>query len=141
MPVGMPQSLWLQQFGDHLYRAFGEVAYHVGSSLREKSGWRDVDVRVMLSDEEYARIELGDPDRPHDNQRWVSIVLAWSAFGHQLTGLPIDFQLQQRTYANEKFGRPDHQRSALILICDAHANSALWDRARQSVLEERKREH
>lgn len=118
MSVGMPQSLLLQEFGEHVRRAFGgAMAYHVGSSLTEKRGWWDVDVRLILSDEEYARMELGDPERGQQNKRWVSLVLAWSAFGQKLTGLPIDFQIQQQTYANTDAGNKG-SRSALFLICN-----------------------
>lgn len=118
MGVGMPFCLLLQQFGDHVYRAFGNVAYHVGSSLTQKDGWRDVDVRLIIPDDEYERMGLGDPERTHDNKRWVSLVLAWSAFGKSLTGLPIDFQIQQRTYANSEKNKGP--RSALFLVCDLH---------------------
>lgn len=115
MGVGMPAQLHLQEFGEHIFRAFGHIAYHVGSSLREKSGWRDVDVRLMLPDEEYARLGLGEPDRPQWNPRWVSICLAWAAFGKALTGLPIDFQIQQVTHANAKERGP---RSGLFSIAE-----------------------
>lgn len=114
MGVGMPQSLLLQEFGEHAYAAFGHVAYHVGSSVMDKSGWRDVDVRVLLPDAEWAAMQLGDPARGVQNRRWVAITLAWSAFGRSLTGLPIDFQLQQLTYANTTFGHG--HRSALLRI-------------------------
>jgi hypothetical protein len=117
--VGMPQTLLLQEFGEHVHRAFGHVCYQVGSSLKEKSGWRDVDVRLMLPDDEYARMKLGDPAHPQRNKRWVSLVLVWSSFGRQLTGLPIDFQIQQTSYANEKFSRDSGGlRSALFRLCD-----------------------
>lgn len=111
----MPYFLYLLEFGDHAYRAFGYIAYHVGSSLRDKSGWRDVDVRLIVPDEDYLAMGLGDPARGQDSKRWVSLALAWSSFGHSLTGLPIDFQIQQRTYANE---HPANQgpRSALIHV-------------------------
>ena len=67
----------------------------------------------MLPDEEYA--VYGDPKRPHSSKRWTSMVLAWSAFGKHLTGLPIDFQIQQSTHANEtEKGR----RGALLKVCD-----------------------
>jgi hypothetical protein len=119
MGVGMPQTLLLQEFGEHVYRAFGHMSYHVGSSLKDKSGWRDVDVRLLLPDAEYARMELGDPERPQQNKRWVSIVLAWSAYGRIVTGLPIDFQIQQQSYANLKFSSKDGcLRSALFLLCN-----------------------
>ena len=112
----MPQSLLLQDFGEHIYRAFGHVSYWVGSSLTQKDGWRDVDVRLLLPDEEYDRMGFGDPDYPHRNKRWVSTILAWSSFGRQLTGLPIDFQIQPSKYANAKF--PSQSRGALLRLCD-----------------------
>jgi hypothetical protein len=112
--VGMPASLWLNEFGALVYHAFGEYPYHVGSSLRAKDGWRDVDVRLMLADEVYGSMGLGDPARPHDNARWVAFCVAFSALGKQMTGLPIDFQIQTITEANEKFGRgAGCERSAL----------------------------
>lgn len=116
MGVGMPTALILQEFGDHVYRAFGHVSYHVGSSLAEKQGWRDVDVRLILPDVEYEAMDLGDPRSPHENKRWCSIVLAWSAFGRTLTGLPIDFQIQQQSLANEQY---KGKRSALFSVCDS----------------------
>jgi len=116
MGVGMPFGLYLQQFGDHVRSAFdGDVAYHVGSSLENKDGWRDVDVRLIVDDEKYAAMDLGDPKQQHHNKKWVSTCLAWSAFGKALTGLPIDFQIQQRSYANEKY---PHKRSALFVVCE-----------------------
>ena len=58
----MPESLKLQEFGQLVYDAFGEIPYHVGSSMGEKkTGWRDVDVRVMLSDKDYEKQGYGNP--------------------------------------------------------------------------------
>src|SRR5690242_3959976 len=94
--TGMPASLWLDEFGSQIYGAFGHFPYLVGSAVYGKT-WRDVDVRLILTDEEYERWELGDPRDPHRNERWVSLVMAYSALGKIMTGLPIDFQIQQRT--------------------------------------------
>ncbi len=117
MGVGMPQEIMLREFGEHIRNAFGEMAYHVGSSLRQKDGWRDVDVRVMLDDAVY-RERFGDPENPQHSAAWSSTVLAWSAFGRALTGLPIDFQVQARDHANAKHRTGDqwHPRSALFLL-------------------------
>ncbi len=103
MGVGMPSDLLLQEFGSQLMYAFDTVPYHVGSSLNNKSGWRDVDVRVILDDDVWDSMGLGDPDECHDNGKWVALCLAFSLLGKQITGLPIDFQLQRRTQANERF--------------------------------------
>jgi hypothetical protein len=99
----MPATLKLEQFGELLHDAFGEVPYQVGSSL-ETTTWRDVDVRVMLDDETYAAMGFGDPVYSHHNAKWVAFTLAFSALGREMTGLPVDFQIQQTTRANEQFG-------------------------------------
>lgn len=127
--VGMPFGLLLQDFGEHVYRAFGHPPYHVGSSLTLKTGWRDVDVRLILPDDEYAAMALGDPDQPQWNQRWVSIILAWSCFGKHLTGLPIDFQIQQQTHANLK---TPGKRSALFSVADMATRTTWMDRMTQA---------
>lgn len=122
MGVGMPQSLLLQQFGNYLCDAFGHIPYHVGSSLKNKDGWRDVDVRVLIPDDEYAAMGLGEAGFEHNSKKWRAVTLAWSAFGKSLTGLPIDFQLQQASYANEKYPtRQGHQRSALFDVSDCRS--------------------
>jgi hypothetical protein len=113
MGVGMPQELLLNEFGSHVWSAFGDVPYHVGSSLRSKQ-WRDVDVRLMLDDDDWNDMRFGDPNRTHTNAKWVALCLAFSALGKQITGLPIDFQIQKRSLANEMYGGED--RSALGFV-------------------------
>jgi hypothetical protein len=114
--VGMPANLLLHEFGSHLWFAFDEVLYHVGSSLTKKM-WRDVDVRIMLDDEKYKAMGFGDPEHPHDNGRWVAYCLAFSELGKRMTGLPIDFQIQQTSHANKLYTSKDgHLRSALGMV-------------------------
>lgn len=104
MGVGPHSGYLLRLYGAHIDRAFGDVPYQVGSSLTQKNGWRDVDVRLILADGEYEAWADDGMRRMHE--------LAWSAFGQQMTGLPIDFQIQQQTAANEDFSGV---RSALLL--------------------------
>lgn len=109
--VGMPAQLHLYRFGQMVREAFdGEVPFWVGSSLLS-ANWRDVDVRLMLSDERYKALGFGDPERPHENAKWCATCAAWSALGLQMTGLPIDFQIQDTTTAN---AQNDGPRSALF---------------------------
>ena len=121
MSVGQPQGMLLNEFGMRLLDAFGEVAYQVGSSLNDKTvSWRDVDVRLMLDDEVWEKMQLGNPENPHDNAKWRALCIVFSDYGRHLTGLPIDFQLQQRSYANREFSRlkmgEKANRSALIVV-------------------------
>lgn len=70
----------------------GEMAYQVGSSLTAED-YRDVDIRVMLSHVDfYSLKKIMDIDR---------LNLAVSIWGQQVTGMPIDFQVQYVGYANE----------------------------------------
>ena len=111
-PVG---HILLDDFGYHLHAMFGDYAYHVGSSVKG-SDWNDVDVRYLMDDDEYAAEGYGDPENPHLSQKWVSVCLALSLFGRTLTGLPIDFQVQQRSYANAHFSQKNGcVRSALAI--------------------------
>lgn len=125
MGVGMPQALLLNEFGSQVWAAFGEPPYHVGSSLLGKKGWRDVDVRVMLNDEVWTAMGLGDPEHTHRNAKWVALTLAFSALGKAMTGLPVDFQIQQTSHANAAW--PDHPRSALGLVPLRHKNQGVVD--------------
>lgn len=109
----MPAWLLLQEFGSQVWSVFGGPPYLVGTALTQKRDWHDVDVRMILDDDAYAAWGLGHPDRTHDNLKWVSLCLAYSFLGKALTRLPIDFQIQQRTYANAKFTGP---RSAIGLV-------------------------
>lgn len=112
MYVGMPAALMLQEFGSQVWHAFGTPPYLVGSALHTKQ-WRDVDVRLILPDDEYAALGLGKPNLPHHNGKWVALCMAFSALGRQMTGLPIDFQIQQQTRANAEYDGP---RSALCVV-------------------------
>ena len=118
MGVGMPADLLLEEFGYFIWTTFGDYPYHVGSSLFNKT-WRDVDVRLILSDEEYEHMGLGDPKNQHMNEKWCVLTLGFSTLGKTMTGLPIDFQIQQQTEANATYSQKDGcVRSALG--CIAH---------------------
>lgn len=105
MGVGMPQHLLLEEFGVLILDAFGHYPYHVGSSVLGKQ-WRDVDVRLILPDEEYAALRLGSPGLPLRNAKWASLCRAYCALGKEMTGLPIDFQIQQESSANAEYSGP-----------------------------------
>ena len=88
----------------------GGYAYLVGSVL-ERSTYRDVDVRYVISDEEYGRIFMplknqvdGTAVGLHDQFR-ILIQVAISVLLKESTGLPVDFQIQSETEANQYSGK------------------------------------
>lgn len=69
--------------------------YLVGSVLC-RPDHRDVDIRLILPDEVFAAHYASAAKRLYLN-------LAVSLWGQKVTGLPIDFQIQDRTRANERY--------------------------------------
>ena len=74
-------------------KAFGCHAYLVGTALT-RPDYRDVDVRSILSDEEYealfgSRVTL-----------WPLICLAVSEYLSRASRLPVDYQIQSQSEAN-----------------------------------------
>jgi len=112
----MPAGIWLNKFGVMVADYFGHTAYQVGSSLAGKD-WRDVDVRLILPDDEFTA-QFGKIDSAV-NPKLAAITLAFSALGKQMTGLPVDFQIQTQSHANERY--KGHARSALIEYRSEHA--------------------
>jgi len=100
MSVGSPAAFYLDEFGSKVWDVFGGPPYQVGSSLRTKT-WRDVDVCMILSDKEWEQWQLGEPHSPNDKYR--ALCMAFSELGKRMTGLAIDFKLQQQTDANKRF--------------------------------------
>jgi len=112
MGVGQPDSYLLNLFGVEVRQGFGHIPYQVGSSLTQKRGWKDVDVRLILPDDEYMDYFNNPFTSSHDGIKLMSWNLAWTMLGRYMTRLPIDFQIQQQTLANENF---DGVRSALMI--------------------------
>lgn len=108
----MPAGIWLTKFGVIVRDYFGHVPYQVGSSLRTKD-WRDVDVRLILPDEEFAE-RFGSNRSAETNPKLAAVTLAFAALGKAMTGLPIDFQIQPASHANSVYG--GEARSALFEV-------------------------
>lgn len=85
-------------------RMLGYGTYHVGSSLT-KPDYHDVDLRCILPDVDFDR--LFGPGH-HGNGLYgenfrLFLNAAISEWIVQRTGLPIDFQFQKQSEANEKY--------------------------------------
>jgi len=89
MSLGPQDIFLLDQWGRQLEEAFGEVPYLVGSVARAEAVWRDVDVRMLIP----SRLKRTVLTRSAMLAvRTVNVAL--SLWGRQVTGLPIDFQMQ-----------------------------------------------
>ena len=74
----------------------GETCYQVGSSvtsIESDKPHRDVDMRVMLDHKDFEKLrKIVNIDR---------LSVAVSVWGQKVTGMPIDFQVQDVDYANK----------------------------------------
>ena len=80
-----------------VWEAFGGETYLVGSTL-ETEVWHDVDVRTILADDEFDALFKGRL------YFWSLTCLGIGTYLRQMTGLPIDYQIQRMTEANAKHG-------------------------------------
>jgi hypothetical protein len=84
----------------HIREVFGGFngPYLVGSVQERTAGpGSDVDLRLILDDEVYDALMAGTPDG------FATLLdFALAAYVRELTGLPIDFQVQRQTEANDK---------------------------------------
>lgn len=87
-------------------KAFGHCPYLVGSAASlERKGYRDVDVRLILFDKEYDKL-----NKAVGQDAIIFLGLSIGEYLASRTGLPIDFQIQRATEANAKH---DGHRNAL----------------------------
>lgn len=112
--VGAPACFALELACQHLAEAFGSESeqgddhigiYVVGSSL-ERADWRDVDVRMVMDDASFARLFPDAGQHWERDARWLLMTVAISEWLAKQTGLPIDFQFQPMTHANERHKGP-----------------------------------
>lgn len=119
--IGAPQMFELNQACRIVTEAFGgNCPFLVGSSL-EKRDYRDVDVRLILDDEEFGRL-FGSVDAVAYNPLWSLMCSSISLWLSKHSGLPVDFQIQQRTAANEDKG----QRQAIGIFLSTPA-TITWE--------------
>lgn len=98
--IGVPQIFDLNAACRSLTDAFGPFLFLVGSSL-DRRDFRDVDVRCMLEDADFARMFPGVvPGSEWRDACWSVLCASISHWLSSRSGLPIDFQIQQFSHAN-----------------------------------------
>lgn len=96
-------DLWrLEHACQPVWTGFGTgtagCTYLVGTA-QTGGEYRDVDVRTILPDDEFDRLFGGENGR----DLWALICISIGRMVAADTGLPIDFQVQRMTEANEKY--------------------------------------
>ena len=100
--IGAPACFALELACRQICEAFGgHHCYVVGSSL-ERADWRDVDVRYMLEDDAFTALFPDAGQCWEQDARWLLLTVSISGWLSKVTGLPIDFQFQPQTHANER---------------------------------------
>ncbi len=112
--VGAPAIFALELACKHLNKAFGGYGCFLCGSALERADWRDVDVRIILSDDDFAKLfpaveSIEHPSWEKD-PRWLIMTTSISNWLREQTKLPVDFQFQPQTFANKRHSKP---RSAL----------------------------
>lgn len=123
--VGAPACFALELACQHLHDAFGEYGLYLVGSALERADWRDVDVRYILSDEGFAALFPDAGEHWEHNPRWLVMTVAISAWLSKETGLPIDFQFQPATHANERHSKPRNALGLKIQMADRENSDEL----------------
>lgn len=108
--VGVPAIFKLHMACKHLRSAFPSHGCYLVGSATERPDWRDVDVVMMLSDNDFRRLfptALLQGQWEFD-PRWQILTVAISDWLSTQTGLPVDFKFQPTKWANEKHDKPRH---------------------------------
>ena len=104
--VGAPACFALELALRHVCEAFDAYSscggcFIVGSVL-DRPDFRDVDVRLIMTDEQFAREFPGAGNRWEHDAKWLLLTVAISAWLSKESGLPVDFQFQPQTHANAR---------------------------------------
>lgn len=118
--VGAPQVFYLNQACRTINDSFdGFGCFLVGSSL-VKRDWRDVDVRFIMDDGEFDLMFPNSAGKAEGSwvydAKWSLLCAALAEWLSKVSGLPVDFQFQRQTQANEKYPSREHSRSAIGLV-------------------------
>ena len=111
--VPAPHFYLLNQACLVITKAFSYHVYLVGSAT-ENRDYRDIDVRLILDDADYDHL-FNDVTGTHLNALWSLMCTSISLYLSKASDLPIDFQIQRQTQANEQH---HGQRQCLGIFLD-----------------------
>lgn len=100
--TGAPACFALELALRQVTEAFNCTACYIVGSVLERSDWRDVDVRMIMDDEDFDK-EFPDAGRHWEHDaKWLLLTVSISEWLSKQSGLPIDFQFQSMTHANNQ---------------------------------------
>ena len=101
--VGAPAIFKLEMCCQLINDALGGYGCYLVGSCLERPDWRDIDLRYILSDEQFFTLFPDSGDGCWEqNPRWLLLTVSISGWLREQTGLPVDFQIQPQTHANDK---------------------------------------
>lgn len=102
--VGAPAIFALELACADINRAFGGFGCFLVGSALDRPDWRDIDIRLIMPDDEFAALFPNAGRLAWEiDPRWLLMTVAISERLSKVTGLPVDFQFQPMTHANERF--------------------------------------
>lgn len=100
--IGAPKVFALELACRDINEAFGDFGCYIVGSALERPDWRDVDARYIMADSDFAKLFPGAGQHWEHDARWLLLAISISERLSKVTGLPIDFQFQPQTHANER---------------------------------------
>ncbi len=115
--LGVTQFIELR-FAGAIVKGTFDVSYGmflVGSAMTSKA-WRDVDVRHIIADDEFER-RFGEFVEPYEQNHFLrAFNLGVSAWMSAASKLPVDYQVQPITKANELYPIASNPRNGMGLL-------------------------
>lgn len=114
--VGAPAIFALELACQPISDAFDGFGCYLVSSALLRPDWRDVDVRFIMSDDEFDKEFPGTREK-HSwefDSKWLLMTTSISGHLSKATGLPIDFQFQPQTYANKRYAGQRHPLGIIV---------------------------
>lgn len=102
--IGAPDIFALDMVARTVAEAFDCYGVYLVGSALDRPDWRDVDVRMIMSNDVFLQTFPGAEIRQgafSQHPRWVLLTTAISEYMKKVTRLPVDFQFQPQSYANK----------------------------------------
>src|SRR4051812_37551073 len=99
--VGAPACFALELECKIITDAFNSFGLYLVGSALERPDRRDIDLRLIMDDAEFAALFPDAGQHWEHDQRWLLLTVSISEYLSKRTGLPVDFQFQPQTHANK----------------------------------------